>query len=176
MEEFKRKQVLKQAKDVFFEAMLDGYTGEQKNSIKIVSPDGRKTITFINGKFKVIDEYWTTPESDLSAGMTTILYEVVPSRGIPIWWMSYGGRYPKELIPFLKESLKLTYERREFRGGRGPNSHLRGNLEYVNSCSAGGFEKFEGNEEIIDLNNNDEMDPDGLTVVGFHKYFGMSLI
>jgi hypothetical protein len=50
---------------------------------------------------------------------------------------------------------------------------LQGSLEYINSCSAS-FEKFEGTEEIVDLDKVDGNDE--LKIVGFHEYFGMSLL
>lgn len=171
MEKTEKETILKQAEEVFFLAMLDGYAGEQKNSTKTVSPDGRKTITFISGQFKVIDEYWTNPYSDFSAGTTTILYyEIESARHIPVWWMSYGGCYPKEVISFLKEALKEEYQRKTFTGGRGPRyKEFDKKLEY-NNWSEGDFRRFVGHESIRDYGRG------SASQIGYHDFYGMSFL
>ena len=127
MEEAQKMKILEGAQKAFFEAMLDGYAGgDNRKSAKVKGEDGYTTITYTSkdGECKVVDRYCTTPLSDKSCGTTTIFYEN-GSVWVPVWWMSYGGRYPKRVIPFLKESLKWAYEMRDFCGGRGISSTSR---------------------------------------------------
>lgn len=159
-----KETILSGAKAAFFEAMMDGYAGgDCKKSIKTKTPDGRTVIEFTTGDYKVIDDYRTTPHSNKSAGTTTILY-----KNDPVWWMSYGGWYKKEAIPFLKASLKKEYGRGVFFGGRGPGSCTRENLVYINFVENGSFSEFNGREEIVDRESFETM--------GSHKYYGMSLL
>ncbi len=170
MQKSEREEILKQAEEVFFLAMLDGYAGDRKSSTKTVNPDGRKTITFVHRRFKVIDEYWTTPETDLSAGTTTILYQTESTRFVPVWWMSYGGRYPKEVIPLLRQALKEEYQRKTFNGGRGPRyMEFNKTIEY-NNWSKGDFQKFNGSECLRQYGCGSASE------IGFHEFFGMSLL
>ena len=152
------------AEKVFFEAMLDGWVGgENKKSIITESPDGYTTFEFTSGCFRVADRYCTTRHSTYSAGTTTIFYQ-----NNPVWWMSYGGFYPEHLIPFLWKALKQQYDKRVFRGGRGPASLVFEDYLYLNSRVSGNFTKFKGREEIIDMRNG--------SLSGYHEYWGMSLI
>jgi hypothetical protein len=158
-----KEEVLEGAKQAFFKAMMDGYAGDRKNSIKTTTPDGYKTIEFTDGEFKVVDRYCITPDSDHSAGTTTIFF-----KNVPVWWMSYGRRYPKNTISFLKEALKKAYGVGEFCGGRGPDFFTKDSLQYHNAW-AGDFSRFQGGEEVFARLMVSEL-------VGFHKYFGMSLL
>lgn len=160
-----RKAILDQAQEVFFEAMMDGYAGNLENSTKTVDSEGYKTITFVHGDFKVVDRYCVTPNSDFSAGTTTIFYKP-EDRWTPVWWMSYGGRYPFYLIHFLKSALRATYEKKEFCGGRGPK-FFRGFGESYENNWEGDFYFFSGKEEIHTCLGRG---------MGGHQYFGMALI
>ena len=171
--------VLENAKKVFFKAMLDGYFGECKNSVKSTSNDGNtKIITFTEGDFRVVDEYHTTPSSEKSAGTTTIFY-----RGAAVWWMAYGGEYPGRVIPFLKEVLRTTYENGIFNKGRGPESYSGGKrddtiwLTYRCIGQISGwhsFHKFEGLETITEIKG---VGPSQVrNELGHHYCMGMSLI
>ena len=52
MNQSEKEELLKQAEQVFFDAMLDGYAGERKHSTKVVSHDGnKKTMRFTKGDF-----------------------------------------------------------------------------------------------------------------------------
>jgi hypothetical protein len=173
-----REAILGVAEEIFFVAMLDGYAGDKKNSVKTVDEDGYKIITFVAGIYKVVDRYCVTPISNFSAGTTTIFYR--PSeihQWMPVWWMSYAGNYPKKVIPFLKTALKQAYEMGEFIGGRGlvdPFIDKEHSLIYENdvrSYSGGHFEYF-GGEEKISVFKNFKVGE----VLGFHKFFGMALI
>jgi hypothetical protein len=160
--------ILEQAKKIFFKALLAGYVGGNPNNgiIKITSSNGnKKIISYSEGDFVVIDSYWVTPNSDHSSGTTTILY-----KNNPIWWMSYGGCYPKDVIGFLKSALKSQYEKGSFRGGRGPIRHVGTQFTYRNMSKGienSDFDHFSGREEILDKEEN---------LLGFHEYFGMSML
>lgn len=165
-----REEILNGAREMFFAAMLAGYASEKINlakiSAKILGKDGYKTITFLSGNYKVVDRYCVTPLSDFSAGTTTIFHRFrFKGRWIPVWWMSYSGHYPKEVIPFLKVALKQSYEKGEFAGGRGPKTlqFVKGKSDLYENHWVGDFHSFDGCESI---NCN----------AGFHKYFGMALI
>jgi len=168
MEEAQKREILEKAKKVFFEAMLDGYAGgENRRSVKVWDEDGYKTITYTteDGKYKVVDRYCETPLSDKSCGTTTIFFRT----GLiwsAVWWMSYWGRYPKDIIPFLKSCLRSAYERGEFVGGRGPYAVSENNTEYLN-FPRGSFSDFVGHESIS---------PDFKDPLGSHKYSGMSML
>jgi hypothetical protein len=143
----------------FFAAMLRGYFGD---SMKTTAPDRGTIIEFVSAEYKVIDHYYTTPQSLYSVGTTMIYF-----KDIPIWWMSYGGFYQHEAIPFLKDALRATYEEKKFLGGRGPRTYLKDGLCYENIV-AGDLKLFRGREEIRQQNPHQ--------VLGFHEYQGMSLL
>jgi hypothetical protein len=167
-----REMVLNGAKKAFFEAMLAGYanaTGEPVSGlVKTKSENGcEKTLTFTVGDYVVQDHYVVTPLSDYSAGTTTIFY-----KSFPVWLMAYGGYYPKDAIPFLKEALAKAYKMSQFLGGRGPEAYVETSvgLEYNNTFVSGddSFLWFEGHEYIWSKGVG--------KALGTHKYFGMSLI
>ncbi|MBN2093857.1 MAG: hypothetical protein JW740_00565 [Candidatus Zambryskibacteria bacterium] len=181
LESKQRKKIIQKAEKVFFDAMLDGYAGNKKNSVKVIESSGYKRITFVSGNYKVVDHYCVTPLSDFSAGTTTIFYRFRPrGRWMAVWWMSYSGCYPKEVISFLKMALNYAYKQREFHGGRGLATHgfyndtRVGNydknlLKYENTIFlGGGFENFAGMEHIFFTATSGE--------IGFHEYNGRILI
>ena len=159
--------VEKEVKDVFFEAMCAGYVSEQKiQKQHTLEFPGCKCIEFVKDKFRVQDNYCVSSTNDMSSGCITIWHE-----DVTIWTMSYGGCYPKKYIPFLKHALKSAYTIRYFNGGRGPYL-LRDQIGWEslvyrnNVATKSDFSLFSGMEHIEDDNK----------VVGFHYYFGMSLI
>ncbi|MFA5173233.1 MAG: DUF5680 domain-containing protein [Candidatus Paceibacterota bacterium] len=160
-----REKILEGAKEFFFEGMLARYFGHRdgKKITKIESSDGCNDIVFRDGDFKVVDRFYITPDSDFSAGTTTIFFE-----NKPVWWMAYGGCYPAEAIAFLKMALKENYERGTFLGGRGPKLVEEENFVYRNEVRMSDFKIFNGRESIVDLEAEKEL--------GFHEYFGMALI
>jgi hypothetical protein len=81
--------------------------------------------------------------------------------------MHYGGNYSEAVIPFLKMVLASSYNVRSFRGGRGP--FIRANTEYeYHNNPLGDFYKFSGQEKILDAKTK--------KLLGYHDYFGMTLI
>ena len=138
----------------FYEAMLAGYAGELTDTITYTRGDG----------FKVVDEYTTLEDDWHSFGSTTVFFN-----DRPVWKEEYAGEYPKEVIPFLKKALRVTYERHEFVGGRGPAKFSEGGLLYVNLIEHGSKDNwwdFSGREGIWGDGN----------CLGFHKYSGLLLL
>lgn len=157
----------KEIEQFFFKAMMEGWSTSKKK-IKILKMPGYKAIPYKDGDFYLLDFYCTTPNSDRSAGTTTIWY-----KNLPVWTMNYGGYYEEHVIDFLKLALLKTVEKQEFIGGRGPRKFAHRNfngLMYVNNPKIGsiGFREFKGREEIYDFLNGD--------YYGFHEYWGMLLI
>ena len=172
------RNILLGAERVFFRAMLDGYVGgeSQKSSI-IKTSDGYTTIRFFDGDYQVVDRYCVTPHSDCSAGTTTIFF-----KNEPVWWMSYHGSYPAEVIPFLKDVLLETYKGRLFIGGRGLRCLSNGTLEYLNNVRTESFNSFSGREEICRLTpkvikvGGQKERVISHTLLGYHEYSGLALI
>ena len=131
----------------------------------------KKRIKFQKENFLYLDEYWITPANNKSAGTTAILYQY-NGMWTPVWWMSYGGEYQKEVIPFLKKAIRHNIKLRKFEGGRGPKTLevSNENLAYLN-FSGGDFSSFSGNEYIRIFQNNITK-----AKLGYHYYQGMSLL
>ncbi len=170
MTKIEKEAALLGAQVVFFEANLDGYVGggEGRRSVKTkvaVCDTVVTTITFTDGNYQVVDQYKTTKDSDRSDGWT-----VVSFKGEDIWCMSYGGQYTKELIPFLKEALCVTFQAFTFVGGRGPVLYQRGNFVYRN-VSKGVFQSFQGREHIAEI-----LSAGREIQLGYHEYIGTSLL
>ena len=157
-----KKAVLEGAREVFFKAHLAGYAGDGEGSVKTKSADGKVSIEFVDGDYRVLDEYYTTPHSDYSFGTTIIFY-----KDAPVWMMYYGGCYKKEIIPFLKEALGKAYETNSFFGGRGIKTYVVGALHYQN-FPMGTWDDFKGSEEIRIYETREKL--------GFHESGGRSLL
>ncbi len=153
-------ELLQQAQQCFFAAMMQGWAAGTK-AVPVPDMPGHKQIVYEDGKFRVIDRFGVS-NSGRSAGTTTIWFS-----DEPIWFMSYGGFYRKEDIPFLKRALMQDYGEWNFHGGRGPDSIREGVLHYINHVDVGSrFSRFQGKEVIYDGNET----------VGYHNYLGMTLI
>jgi hypothetical protein len=157
-----RSDQLRGIQHAFFEAMANGYAqGVQKDTIDDFP--GSKVIAHDWGDYRVVDFYFTTPDSDKSTGQT-----IIWQKGVPVWTMHFGGRYAKIAIPFLKECLHRAYvEERRFYGGRGPYFVRGDRFTYVNQVRHESFADFEGEERIYDLSEQN---------LGHHWYRGMSLL
>lgn len=146
----------------FFKAMTEGWaSGGQK--IKIPDMPGYKGIPFRDGDFYLLDRYCVSPYSSSSAGTTTIWF-----KDVPVWVMNYGGYYQERAIPLLMTALRSTYGKANFVGGRGPRVFRSGVMVYVNHPRLNGFVKFEGREEVFVAETSEPL--------GFHEYWGMSLL
>lgn len=169
MTKIEKEAILLGAQTVFFEAKLDGYVGgECRRSVKVITMEGDTmvtTITFNDGNYQVVDQYKTTIDSDRSDGRT-----VVSFKGEEVWCMFYGGRYTKELVPFLKEALGTTFQTHTFVGGRGPVLYPKDNLAYHNLFN-GVFSGFHGREYVAEI-----LSASREVQLGYHEYIGTSTI
>jgi hypothetical protein len=144
---------LEEIQKFFFKAMLNGYAASKSSGHK---------AEFREGNFRLLDCWCVNSGSLKSVGTTKIWF-----RGEPVWVMSYGGYYSKEVTPFLKRALHMAYESGKFVGGRGL-CVIEDELFYHNSPRLNDFSRFEGHEEI--LGNRGEV------LLGSHDYWGMALI
>jgi len=158
---------------VFIKAMRAGYAVEGVKKTKVANMPGYKEIRYEDGQWLLVDRWCVNPNTDRSAGTTTIWHD-----GWPVWFMSYGGHYPQSAIPFLKGALGHQYCcEGVFLGGRGPARCLVSDLPlsdgpdliYVNECQ-GDFEHFSGKEKILA-----PQPLAGEVLVGYHEYWGMGL-
>jgi hypothetical protein len=155
-----REESLKQIRDFFFRAMLQGYA--EQDGGKIQKFPRCSQFVWQEGNLSIIDTWYVSPGSDKSAGHTVIFLE-----DVPVWFMSYGGQYQESAIPLLKQALKQAYQERRFLGGRGISRAEGTDLYYINVPRVNDFAKFCGREEITNRNKN---------LLGFHEYWGMALI
>jgi hypothetical protein len=155
-------------KDIFLDAMLNGWAHPNTHKGTIEGLPGSTCIKFEKDGFAVIDCYYSNPGSDLSSGHTLIAYE-----GIPVWAMHYDGFYKKQAMPFLMAALLDAYVARQFIGGRGAacRSFDGGRLVYVNEVDeASCFASFSGKEYVYGYSGPDRI------CLGTHRYFGHALI
>lgn len=157
---------LSQVRAVFFKAMKAGYALEGVS--KATDMFGYKEIRHGDGgDLLVVDRWYTNPESERSAGTTTISY-----KGKPVWIMHYGGQYSKECIPFLKQALRSQYMMDKWNGGRGPSVQVcqDSGLIYRNKTEINSFTRFKGHEVILASQGRSTRS------LGHHDYWGMSLL
>lgn len=154
---------------VFFAAMKKGWSfgGE---SVEIVGMSGYKGIWYFNGPWKCLDAWTETPDSNQSAGTTTIWYQPNSrAASVPVFWMGYLGWYSKEGMKTVKPALCHNYSKEIFEGGRGPaRFELPGtNLVYINKVLSNSIVFFRGEETVFDSSSNQAQ--------GIHHYQGTSL-
>ncbi len=160
--------------DFFWLANEEGYANPAIKAIESPFNPNEKTITIQMNDLVYQDKYWVTPASDCSAGTTTILYK--HNNGwVPIWWMSYAGRYRKKDIPFLKKVLLVNIREKRFVGGRGPERYKEEFRSYSNNC-LGSFGDFRGIETIKCFEEPKRENTERWIIVGHHRYQGMSLL
>lgn len=150
----------------FFEAMLKGWVAEGVETEPSNLPGYRVfRHESADKRFALVDSYCVSGKSHFpkSAGTTTIWWD-----DRPVWWMSYGGYYEKEAIPFLKQALVTAYMNKAFVGGRGRLSFRDPHMIYINSPEKNDFSSFKGSEKIIEIAS--------ASTLGEHEYWGMSLI
>ena len=166
--------------DFFFEASLNGWVGDAPEVLMDELP-GFKVINYprygrpeMEGFF-YRDAYSVHPETKISTGFTNIWHD-----GIPIFTSGYGGYYPKQAIPFLKEALRKAYLRKIFNGGRGVE-YQNGGFEYIitgkrklfaeeqarNLLKLKEHTQFDGIEAILDYRTGQ--------VIGWHTIWCMTL-
>ena len=124
---------------------------------------GYKAIPFRDGKFYLLDLYSKTKDSAKSTGTTTIWHD-----DNPIWIMHYGGFYKEEAIGFLQRALAEAYITNRFIGGRGPSLFEDDQFRYENTSVTNDFSRFRGREDVLKKQSSE--------VMGYHEYWGMSLV
>jgi hypothetical protein len=156
---------LQEVQNFFFEAALATWVGDGKESTISELPASR-VLVYERNLFRYVDSYYVSPAAELDFFGETVIW----FRNSPVWGMNYGGFYPDNLNPFLKDALRETYERHEFQGGRGPREYSYSDedstLVYTNNPSPNYFTSFCGEEYIHDSG----------TMVGVLQYHGRSLI
>lgn len=156
----------------FFDAMLQiwaldspGVQPKERNGqyeIEIQFPYGADHYRYV-----FVDRWYWSPTGK-TAGTSTIIYG-----SWPVWFMSYGGFYREQEIPFLKRALHAAYSDRIFRCGRGPECFVDPDfpdLRYENSVTKNGFEDFSGREAVL------ARDGTGFIEVGYYSLWGMGLV
>jgi hypothetical protein len=148
----------------FFEAMLQGYVDDNAPIGTIPELPGSKTFRFCSPdeKFTLGDIWFGAGQ--INFGLTIIWEKLVNSRVfIPVWKMSYQGRYQAEAIPVLKEALHAAYSNGVFLGGRGAASWRWRDYVYYNYPDQSDFKSFFGHEKVMHHNG---------TFIGSHSYEG----
>ena len=153
------------AKQTFFKLLLAGYASDVKPERvpRFEGDPGTKRNTWKGDqKWHGIDEWRTCRLGDGSNGTTSIYYG-----SDLIWEMQYGGSYPDEAIPFLREALHVNYSASIWLGGRGPELYENETYRYRNKCTAGeNFDEFNGVEYIEKMVNEEWV------LLGKHAYRG----
>lgn len=163
---------LKEIEQFVYEAASEGYGSENVATQKQPKLPGAVVISYARGTFLYLDTYYTAPGSQRSSGMTVVMY-----RDTPVWTMLYGGWYPDELIPFLKESLRqYNPSSGVFTGCRGPLIFVGEEYRYENYPRQGTFGNFEGEEYILQADAPSIRTSGKKFVLGSHWYKGMSLL
>lgn len=158
---------LSRIRAVFFSAMRAGYAGEGALKAHVPGMPGHKEIRHEYEDDLLVVDRWYGNDSGKSAGTTTIYH-----KERPVWVMNYGGVYPKECIPFLKQALRSAYATNKWSGGRGPSVLVFPDsaLIYRNMTEINGFARFKGHELILGTERR------STRTLGYHDYWGMSLI
>jgi len=168
--------------EFFFEAALATYAGGAKKGT-ITDFSCSNAYRYQRGDFYYVKTYFTNGE--WSGGQTLIYFQ-----GAPIWIMQCQGWCKNDdpgIVAFLKEVLRVAYERKQFFGGRGSNSISyrdsslptnpeRRELFYTNEAYGGSneigpFKKFIGHERIEGFTPSLENE-----MFFWHRYQGMLLI
>ncbi|OHA39988.1 MAG: hypothetical protein A3G59_03640 [Candidatus Taylorbacteria bacterium RIFCSPLOWO2_12_FULL_47_20] len=166
-----RAEILKQAEQFFFKAMLRGWVfmGQRTGANEItVDKEGFSNFFFMDvdkGAFLLHDR-WIVGADGRSVGTTMIW--CLDSPNALVWFMSYGGQYEKKAIPLVKMALRRSYGLRNFYGGRGSQQTKFKGMLYLNTPKTPRFDNFSGLERVL-------VDSTGQSL-GFHRYHGMSLI
>lgn len=159
---------LKDVQEFFFNAMAQGWVGGAKPS-SIPDLPGFTTFTFQEGSLRLTDRYCVIAHNNKSTGTTMIWHEETP-----VWVMYYGGFYPSRALSLVKNSIRIAYGNKKFYGGRGSPEHNKiEGLEYLNDIQQNEFRSFRGRETIVELVKDSKTET---RVIGYHDYWGMSLM
>ena len=164
-EQIRRHPDMAWFREFFFEGMLHGYASSAPRKPFPGLP-GSKCVTYERERheLKLVDVWFAKLNSDSSHGMT-----VIWCSDIPVWMMHYGGCYRQEARPFLKTALRDAYDKKLFRGGRGPirfGGEPGDRFRYFNVVDPNydTFESFRGTERILTMEDH--------SLAGVHHYHG----
>ncbi len=149
----------------YFKLLLAGYaTGSEPETVcRFPGDRGTKRNLWSDEKgWIAIDEWRTSPLGDGGNGTTSIYCQ-----NDLVWEMQYGGYYPDDVIPFLRQALSYNYDRSIWQGGRGPIEFVDGLLRYSNQITHNDFAQFQGVESVERMIGDSRRD-----VVGVHWYRG----
>src|SRR3989338_7286368 len=90
----------------FLEGGVRGWAGGGAETT-IHDLPGSRMITVEMGLIVYTDTFWIHPRSDHSFGLTVMSVRDFNLKGwFPVWYMQYGGQYPKYTIAALKAALR----------------------------------------------------------------------
>lgn len=164
------------AEQFFYASMLNGWASGASPSYDVIH--GYKSMSSCSDTYRLVDRWVKVSGHMHSSGVTTLYQFVhfgnVSPVEVPIWTMHYGGWYTDEAAEFVREVLRVTYSNPRKLGGvekcgcRG-SSTVPGELMYSNHLPGGAtFQDFFGREYVTRRSDGAEL--------GFHQYFGMSLV
>jgi hypothetical protein len=149
---------VKEIRVFYFEASLETWAAGARETT-IADLPGSYVVTYESGDFLYKDVYYVAGEN--SSGSITIW-----RKGVPVWFMSYGGSHSEVVIEFLKLALHRATSMKEFHGGRGlPVFSDNHGLTYTNHTTANEFSNFAGEERMYQETER----------VGWYRYHGMLL-
>lgn len=163
----------------YYEAMLSGWSSGKKPEASPLT--GFKQHVYTDRPLRLVDAWSSTLGSDASSGMTTIYLDLgyrqkSAAEYVPIWAMHYSGFYTKEAADFVKHVLVGTYKNpNSFHGCRGWEKYERGGLKYENWIEDQGIPSLKGGPRF-ELFSGHEYVMKGGVCIGYHRYFGESLI
>lgn len=168
---------IEQLQSFFFRAMLNsGWVGGGEIT-ESTDHDGYKLVRFFDEQNELLlIDTWCSGDSGYSSGSTTIYMGRREQQGgkeqfiwVPVWAMTYMGRYDDEAISIVKAALREAYKSGQFFGGRGLPTFDREDWHYRNSIASHStddmFAYFTGTEEVTceDIPH------------GYHHYTGILL-
>ncbi len=152
---FTPEEVVK-VQEVFCLAMRAGLSQNPPKGT-IAELPGSKTITFEHDEYRLVDCWFTVPESPVSWGFILIW-----RRGILVWTMNYHGQYPQRVISFLKSTLRFDHKAGIWSAGRGTEIHEGDDTKDTIDVGAESFDDL-GEREFVQEALSD-------TTCGFHIF------
>lgn len=162
-------------KQVYFEGMCDGWLSDDNKMRPCPESPGlfRFEQDYVAFKERIIirfvDSFFFHEPTDAVYGAVEIFVE-----GSPVWFMHYRGKYPQRAIPIVKQAMHCAFSRADFNGGRGTTCYIDNNAKLDYLClltKDEGFINFSGQEWVSDFS-----DPSHQTVIGYHEFWGGSLV
>ena len=139
--------ILEGLERAYLKVMLAMYSSTEITGVSVKKSDAVGASTNTSGCFglyAVENDLTCIPNSDFFVGVTKMYY-----KEILVWWMTYDGSYPSEVIPFLKQAKLKAYTEMSFVGGRGPECFVSDDpYQYINSMMWGDIKAFHGDDQV----------------------------